>query len=367
MTAMRMSVDFNEAPLLLIWEVTRACELACRHCRAEAIPGRHPQELTLDEGRRLLDQVVGMGTPLVVFTGGDPLQREDLEDLIRHGKDIGLRVGAIPAATERLTRERVQSLKAAGLDQMALSLDGSTAEAHDDFRQVPGSFERTMLGAKWAQEEEQPLQFNTVFGSWNAGDFEALAAIVRANNVVFWEIFFLVETGRGSVLKGCTPEQCESLFEEIYRFARNTPIIVKVTEAPHYRRYVLEHADELGMEAAPGPSGVVVPESIPGPLRRHTGMGVNSGKGFCFIDHIGNICPSGFLPLESGNVRYYPLASVYRDAPVFKALRDTDQLTGRCGRCPYRLVCGGSRARAYALTGDFRSEDAACGYEPPEE
>ena len=181
------TVNYDESPLLVIWEVTRACQLACKHCRADAINVRHPKELTLEEGKHLLDEIVEMGTPLVVFSGGDPLQRTDLEDLIRYAKSRGLRVGTIPAATDHLTRERVLSLKEAGLDQMALSLDGITAEKHDDFRQVPGSFAKVMQGAAWAHEAGIPLQINTVLAAWNADDFDEMAQMVQDLGVVFWE------------------------------------------------------------------------------------------------------------------------------------------------------------------------------------
>lgn len=358
------SVDFNQAPFLLIWETTRACALACRHCRAEAIDWRHPDELTLDEGKRLLDDIVRMGTPIMIFTGGDPLQRDDLEDLVRYGKQVGLRIGSIPAATPRLTRDRVASLKAAGLDQMAVSLDGCTAQQHDDFRCVEGSFARTLEGAAWAREVGLPLQVNSVFGSWNAETFDEIAALVESLGIVFWEVFFLVPTGRGTQLQGCTPAQCETLFEKLHAMSRRVPFIIKITEAPHYRRYVIQQAARHGA-AAPAIRDV----RRSGPHGAGHGLqvmrqGVNSGKGFCFVDHIGDIYPSGFLPVRAGNVRTSSVVDVYRTSPIFRELRDVERLKGRCGRCEYREICGGSRSRAYALTGDYLEEDSSCGYVP---
>jgi radical SAM protein len=358
-------VDFNQAPFLLIWETTRACALACRHCRAEAIDWRHPDELSFDEGAGLLDDVAGMGTPIVIFTGGDPLQRDDLEALIRHGKQVGLRVGTIPAATPRLTRDRVASIQAAGVDQMALSLDGWNESSHDRFRRVDGSFAKTMEAAGWARELGLPLQINTVFGAWNADRFDTIAATVESLGVVFWELFFLVPTGRGADLDGCSPEQCERLFADLYAMSRRVPFIIKVTEAPHYRRYVLQQAGRSGtrppaMRDVHRQAGGV----HPGHGLRVTRQGVNAGKGFCFVDHIGDIYPSGFLPIVAGNVRRESVADVYRTAPIFVELRDTERLKGRCGECEYREVCGGSRSRAYALTGDHLAEDEACGYVP---
>jgi MoaA/NifB/PqqE/SkfB family radical SAM enzyme len=215
--------------------VTRACALACRHCRAAAIDERHPGELTRKEGKQLLDDTARMGTPLVVFSGGDPLQRDDLEDLIAHAAHLGLRTGAIPAATDRLTQTRVQQLKDAGLNQMALSLDGFCAGAHDDFRRVEGSFTKTMSAAAWARAADLPLQINTVLGAWNARSFGSIALLVEhVLRPVMWEVFFLVPTGRGSELTGCTPEVFEHLFAEIFELSKRVRFMIKVTEGPHY-------------------------------------------------------------------------------------------------------------------------------------
>lgn len=354
-----LSLDFNQAPLLVIWEVTRACALACKHCRAEAIDVRNPDELTMEEGRAVIDDVAAMGTPLIVFTGGDPLQRDDLEALITHAKQAGLRAGSIPATTPRLTRERIHALKLAGLDQMAMSLDGANAEKHDTFRQVPGSFDRFMQSAQWAREEDLPLQVNTVFGRWNHEDADALAAVVEQVGAVFWEVFFLVPTGRGAALRGCTAEQTEALFAKLQAFARRVPCVVKVTEAPHYRRYLAQHPDASPQH----------PHQRGGHPNGHKGLtmtrqGVNSGKGFCFVDHVGNVYPSGFLPIKCGNVRQRSVSNIYRNHELFLELRDLDRLKGRCGICEYRDICGGSRSRAYALTGDYLEEDISCLYQP---
>jgi radical SAM protein len=344
---MKCDLDYDRAPLLVIWEVTRACALACRHCRAAAEDRRDPRELTTAEGRDLLDQVKAMGTPLMIFTGGDPLQRDDLEELIRHAKEIGLRPAAIPAATDRLTRERMFSLKAAGLEQVALSLDAYTAERHDNFRKVAGTFAKALQGVDWAHEAGIPLQINTVFGAWNADDFDAIADLVRRLDIVFWEVFFLVPTGRGAELPGCTAEQMLQLFEKLYALSLEAPFVIKVTEAQHFRCYVARRARETNDPRRP--------------RLMMSGRAVNAGCGICFVDHIGNICPSGFLPLERGNMRRDRLVDVYRRDRVFRALRDPALLSGRCADCPDRDGCsGGSRARAYAMTGDYLAPDPLC-------
>ncbi|HMP75860.1 MAG TPA: radical SAM protein [Kiritimatiellia bacterium] len=344
---MRFDVDFERAPLLVIWEVTRSCALACRHCRASAEDRRDPRELSLEEGKDLLNQVKAMGTPLMIFTGGDPLQRDDLEDLIRHAKQIGLRPAAIPAATPRLSRERMFSLKAAGLEQVAISIDASTAEKHDDFRKVEGTFAKAMEGAAWAHEAGIPLQVNTVLGSWNVENFDAIATLVQQLDIVFWEVFFLVPTGRGAELQGCTPAQMAMLFEKLYDLSLIAPFVVKITEAQHFRCYAAKRTRAM-------PPGTK-------PRLMMSGQPVNAGCGICFVDHIGNVCPSGFLPLERGNVRTAPLATIYRDDPVFRELRDFEKLSGRCALCADRAQCsGGSRARAYALTGNYLAPDPLC-------
>lgn len=360
--------DFHQAPFLVIWETTQSCALACRHCRAEAIDERHPEELDLEEGKNLIDQVADMGTGIMVLSGGDPLQRDDLEDLIRHGKARNLRIGTIPAATERLTPERVRSLKMAGLDQMALSLDGKDEASHDGFRMVPGSFRRTMAGAEFARRVGLPLQVNTTFAAWNYKDFDPLRELVEGLGVVFWEIFFLVPMGRGSELQALTPEQFEALFEKIYRLQKRAPFIVKITEAPHYRRYVAERERQAGNRGGV-PTGkrirhLLARETGPGGSMGQAPRGVNSGNGFAFVSHTGEVFPSGFLPLVAGNVRRQTLADIYRNSPLFRELRDPALLQGRCGRCEYAELCGGSRSRAYALTGDYLADDASCLYEP---
>lgn len=351
---MNFRVDFDQAPVLLIWEVTRACALACQHCRASAIDSRDPRELSLDEGRKLIDDVADMGTPLIVFTGGDPLQRADLEDLIRHAKARHLKVGTIPATTSRLTRERILSLRDAGADQLALSVDAENAVKHDAFRGVPGTFDKVIEAAGWILESGAALQANTVFGAWNADDFDAVADLIERLGVVFWEVFFLVPTGRGSALQGCSPAQFEQLFEELYRFSQRSACVIKVTEGQHLRRFVAERERTEPAEAARARAKLMI-----------AGRPVNSGNGFCFVDHLGNVCPSGFLPLDCGNVRDRPVTDIYRHHPTFVELRQPHRLKGKCGVCGFRDACsGGSRARAYALTGDYLAEEPFCLYQP---
>lgn len=353
---MRGTLDFNQCPLLVIWEVTRACDLACRHCRACADAHRDPAELSFDEGCRLIDEVKAMGTPLMIFSGGDPLQRDDLELLVHHAKAQGLRAATIPASTPRLTRERVRALKEAGLDQIAFSIDGATREKHDAFRGVEGSFDSVMQGVRWAHEEGIPLQINSVFGSWNVDEFDAMAALVQQLEIVFWEVFFLVPTGRGKELDCATADQMEQLFEKLNLLTRHANFIVKLTEAPHFRRYQRQH---------PHPEGTAIPHPMNRAPIAASVQTVNAGRGFCFVDHTGIISPSGFLPLPCGNVREHSIADVYRTHPTFVALRDVSRIRGKCGICPYLNLCtGGSRARAYAVHGSLEAEEPCCAFVP---
>lgn len=359
------AVDFSCAPFLVIWETTRSCGLACKHCRAEAILRQDPSELNTAEGKHLMSQVAEMGTPIFILSGGDPLNRRDLEDLIRHGKNRGLRLGTIPAATENLSRDRVHSLRKAGLDQIAFSLDGPTAGPHDSFRGVAGSFARTMQGIAYAHEAGIPLQINTCFGKWNFRYLEDMVALIRSLQVAFWEVFFLIPMGRGQNLESLSAEEFEVVFERMHRLNHEDSLVVKLTEAPHYRRFVIQK--ELA-----SPEGNVnerIRHILARPRGIKGGMGmspqaVNSGKGFAFIDHVGNICPSGFLPIPAGNIREQNLADVYRNSGLFRKLRDSSYLSGKCGACEFAVICAGSRARAHAVTGDYLADDPSCAYLP---
>ncbi len=359
--------DFDRAPFLLIWEVTRSCALACVHCRAEAIDRRDPLELSTDEGRTLLRQTAAMGTPIAVLTGGDPLQRDDLEELIEAGCEAGLRMATIPAATERLTRERLASLKAAGVSQVALSLDAPTAGPHDAFRGVEGSFDRTIAGARTVRELDIPLQINTVLGPWNAHLLSEMAAWVRELGVSFWEVFFLVPVGRGEAIDRLDGHRVEALFAQLYDIAREVDFVVKIAEAQHYRRFVTTKL--LEQHGAGQQTGAAVSRLLERKSGPRQGMGqspraVNSGRGFCFVDHQGNVQPSGFLPLTAGNVRDSGIADIYRNSELFRSLRDPSRLLGRCGRCEFAELCGGSRSRAWAITGNLFATDPWCAYEP---
>ena len=360
-------MEYSRTPFLVIWETTQACDLQCRHCRASARPERDARELSTTEAEDLLSQAADMGVRVFVLSGGDPLKREDLCRLVRFGADRGLRMATIPAATPLLTRDIVKRLKDSGLSQLALSLDFPAAGLHDAFRGVPGAFDRTLRAIGWAHEEKLALQINTAVCAESAPYLEAMAVLVATLGIVFWEVFFLVPMGRGAVLGGLTASQCEDLFGILHRTQREAEFLVKVTEAPHYRRYAVQQAAGEGgrMEHA-GPR-------LPRLLTRTEGPGhsiglapraVNSGNGILFVSHTGEVFPSGFLPIPCGNVRRSPLSSIYRDSEMFRQLRQPGQFKGACGGCEYHSICGGSRSRAFALTGDPLAADPWCAYIP---
>ena len=363
--------NFSERPFLVIWETTRACDLACVHCRAEAEPNPKPDELTHEEALDLVSQVRKMKTPILVFSGGDPLKRKDLPELIRYAKSLGLRTGAIPAATPALTPDSIRSLKDSGLDQIAFSLDSAVSEEHDRFRQVPGVFERTLQSVRYANERGLAVQINSLVNVHNEKQLELLIRLVEGLDIVFWEVFFLVPVGRGKELPLMSAQKFEEAFSKIYDLSQKASFVIKITEAPQYRRYYIEQrmreqgidSRRLRLEEINLPAYLTRAKGPGGSIGRAP-QGVNAGKGFVFISYNGEVLPSGFLPLSGGSIRRRSLAEIYQNAPLFRELRDPSRLKGRCGICPYREVCGGSRSRAYALTGDYLEEDSACVYQP---
>jgi radical SAM protein len=335
--------------------MTQACALACRHCRAEAVPSAHPQELTHEESVRFLQQLPEFGSPMpqLILTGGDPLARTDLYELIREARRLGIGTSITPAATPALTREVLVKLKQHGVEGLGLSLDGSTAERHDSIRGVGGTFDRTMQAIRWAQEIEMPLQVNTLAAAETADDVPAVYELLIPYGIARWSLFFLISVGRGKVLQPLTPEDGEKLMTWIYETSRIAPFTVATTEAPSFRRVALER---MRAEGIPG-------EQIKrNPAAR--GFGIRDGHGIMFVSNTGEICPAGFLPLTAGNVRTDHVAEVYRKAALFQSLHDPAQFEGRCGICEYRVLCGGSRARAFEATGSPLGTDPFCTYEP---
>jgi radical SAM protein len=343
---------YAQQPFIAIWETTRACALACVHCRAEAMPRRDPGELTTAEGKALLERMAAFGDPppLVVFTGGDPLRRPDIAELVAYGTRIGLSVSLTPSGTAAVTGDKLRALRDAGLARLAVSLDAATAEAHDAFRGVRASHRHTLRIIEQARGLEMPLQINTTVCRQTVGELPALIEQVAGFGAVLWALFFLIPVGRAHAAQGLGAEEIEGVLRWAAARQRRVPFGIKTTEAPQYRRVLERHAER--------PGGGHVEARMRAP------RAVTDGNGFVFVDHVGNICPSGFLPLRAGNVRADDVVAVYRQHPLFLGLRDPGRLGGRCGRCEWRDRCGGSRARAYAVTGDPLAEDPGCAHRP---
>jgi radical SAM protein len=372
----RPRFDVSHRPFIIIWEVTRACDLACVHCRAEAIRWRNPSELTTDEGKQLLDQAAAIGppAPLFVLTGGDPMKRPDLRELIEYGAARGLPVALSPSATPLLTAGTLEELRGCGLKALSLSLDGDSVRMHDSFRGVDGVFERTMELWAAARACGLKVQVNTTVVRQNVAALPAIARMALERNVMTWVLFFMVPTGRASALSPLDADECEDVMNFLYDVAGT--VRVKTTEGHHFRRVVIQRAilERRGLSADAvlrlGPLYQRLSQALePWPRKatihvRRSPMDINAGRGFVFISHIGEVHPSGFLPLAAGNVRKNPLLEIYRQSPLFVRMRDNRALGGRCGPCEFTTVCGGSRSRALAIAGDPLAEDPLCAYQP---
>ncbi len=354
--------DFDLAPFTIAWEVTRACAFACKHCRADAQHRPDPKELTTDEALHLIDRLADFGSPILIFTGGDPMMRRDLFDLIAHATQRGLRCSLTPTATALPTIDRLTKAKEAGIRRIALSLDAPNPEVHDEFRQVKGSWLRTMKILKNAQSIGLSVQVNTTVSRFNANLLPDMVPFIQEVGAVQWSVFFLVPTGRAQSEWMISPDEHERVFNWLFDLSQNAPFDIKATAAPMYRRVAIQRkkAETIGdAQVTFQGAGFQYADGLNRPTK-----GVNDGNGFLFISHLGEIMPSGFLPISAGNVRSDNVVDVYRHHPLFKALRDPAQIKGKCGICDFQDVCGGQRGRAYGLTGDYLETDPACAYEP---
>ena len=340
------ALDYAKAPVVLFWEITKACALACRHCRAEAQPKRHPLELTTAECFRAVDEIARFSPkPILVISGGDPLMRRDLFDVAGYAVSQGLRTSLSPSVTALVTLRNLARARQAGVQHISFSLDGATPEVHDSFRGVEGSFQRTLWAIGAAQEAGLTVQVNTTVSRWNKAQLEEMTEIVGRSGAVQWDVFFLVPTGRAQREEMLSPEEHERVFNWLYDLAPRVAFRVKTTMGQPFRRITLQRARQNGTQV-------------------DTFASTNDGKGICFISHIGEIYPSGFLPLRCGNVRTDSLVDVYQTHPFLLSLRDPGQLKGKCGVCPFNSVCGGCRARAYACTGDYLAAEPCCPFDP---
>src|SRR3954470_23314706 len=340
----QMARDFSKNPLLVYWEMTQACGLAYKHCRAEAMPTAHPLELNTEQSKRFLNHLVEFGNPLphLILTGGDPLNRRDIYELIDYANGLGLEVSITPSATPELTNAAIDKLKAHGIQSLGLSLDGSGPEKHDNIRAVPGTFERTIEAGRHCGHPGLPIQVNTLLAEETADDLPAIYELLRTSfPVMRWSLFMLISVGRGKALNEVSPAEGERIMRWVFDLSRQSPFQVKTTEAPSYRRIAIETMRMSGMHAPDMKSSSV-----------YQGFQIRDGHDIVFVSNLGEIYPSGFLPQRCGNVRVDSLVDVYRNSDIFRGLHNPDQFHGKCGACEYSHICGGSRARAFAYTGD---------------
>lgn len=336
------SGDYNRAPLVITWEITQACDLSCDHCRAEASPKRSRKELTTAEGIELFEQVTEFDPqPFVVLSGGDPLKRPDLSELLFGAVERGLTPSVTPATTPALDRETVERFADIGIGRMALSLDGATPDSHDSFRGEPGTFEVAVNAAKNARELDVPIQINTTVTASTVDELADIAVWVRDLGAVMWEVFFLVPVGRGTDLEQLKPGEAYDVMKWLYQLDKRVPYRIITVEAPFYRR-VAHEAQNRNNE------------------KNHPVGSTGAGNGFIFVSHTGEVYPSGFMPLSVGNVLEQPLVEIYQHAPLLKRLRETRTLTGPCGKCSFASRCGGSRSRALAISGNPFTSDQLC-------
>lgn len=364
----RAVVDFGQRPMLVFWETTRACLLACRHCRASASTQPPPGELSEAEGRSVIEQVAGFGRPypILVLTGGDCLLRPDLFALVEYAVSLGVPVCLSPSVTPLLTADMIDRIAHCGAKAVSVSLDGASAATHDGVRGITGHFDMTVQAIRGLVAAGVTVQVNTTVMRANVEELPDVAALVAQTGTHMWEVFFLVHVGRGVATEAVSPADHEDICHLLYDASRHS-FVVRCVEAPFFRRVVA-----LRRAGGPKPESALYSrlsrrlDDVLGPATRTSSAHsapTRDGKGILFVAHDGEVYPAGFLPLGLGNIRSRPLHEIYRNDPTLRAIRAA-QFAGRCGRCEYADLCGGSRARAYAATGDPLGEDPACPYQP---
>lgn len=346
--------DGTPACRLIAWEVTRSCNLACKHCRAEAHLEPYPGELSHEEAMGLIDTFSEVGKPLIIFTGGDPMMRPDVYDLVHHAHSRGHICAFSPNGT-LITRENARLIKECGVDRCSISIDGADAQSHDSFRGVPGAFEQSLRGMRFLTEAGVPFQINTTVTKSNLASFKKIFELCQELGAVAWHIFLLVPMGRASELADqvITAEEYEEVLRWFYHFRKTTSMHLKATCAPHYYRIMRQMAHEEGVSVDVENFG----------MDAHT-RGCLGGTGFCFISHTGQVQPCGYLELDCGNVRTTPFPEIWRNSSYFRQFRDQSAYEGKCGVCEYHKVCGGCRARAYSMEGNHMAEEPLCTYIP---
>jgi radical SAM protein len=362
-------VDYSTKPIFVCWETTKSCLLSCRHCRATAIRNSLPGELDHETGIRLIDQLLEFGDPYpaLLLTGGDPLMRADVFDLLRHAKDKGIYTAVAASVTPLLTKEKLELMRDLGVEIISVSMDGASAEIHDRIRDIPGTWRATLDAIEMSKSCGMRLQVNTTVMKSNLRDLADIFHLARERGAVAWEVFFLIRTGRGSSLENPESQECEEVAHFLYDSTRYG-IPVRTSEGPHFRRVYLER-----QKGGAVPRGELYAHlsrrlrELEGEPKTTPSLRINAtgdGKGIIFIGHDGEVHPSGFLPLSLGNVKETTLKTIYTTHPLLVGIRNPAHLKGRCGACEYKVICGGSRSRAWAEFEDPYQEDPACPYVP---
>jgi heme b synthase len=348
-------------PHVVAWESTVACNLACVHCRASAQATPEPDELTTEEVFELIDQLAEFSRPIFIISGGEPLMRPDIFDIAAYGTQRGLRVAVSPNGT-LITREVVRKFGEAGVRRISVSIDGSTAERHDAIRGVPGAFDGAMEGLAACRKARLGFQLNTTVMRQTRDDLPAVRDLAVRIGAEAWHVFMLVPTGRGKIDDEISPQGYEKMLHDIYQMTKDSPIPIRVTCGPHFMRIVAQNRRKDRQEP-----NLVRPrgrnQGHPDSLDRTT-RGCLAGDGYCFISYRGDVTPCGYFPVVAGNVRQQPFKEIYLDSPLFRSLRDLGQYEGRCGVCEFVRVCGGCRARAYSVTGNYLAEEPYCVHQP---
>lgn len=351
-----MTIERGVVPPLrmVAWEVTRSCNLRCVHCRASALMGPYEGELSTSQALNFLEDLASFARPVVILTGGEPLLRDDVPELARRGTELGLRMVMAVNGT-LLTYQKAKELKEAGIQRLSISLDGASRDSHDGFRKVPGAFERAMEGIKVAKEVGLPVQINTTVTERNLAEIPKILELAVKLGAVAHHIFLLVPTGRGRDLADevLTAERYEETLRWFWEQESRVSLQLKATCAPQYQRISrtqgLQERNLQGGQRSPLDSVT---------------RGCLAGWGFCFVSHVGDVQPCGYLEVFCGNIMEQKICEIWSSSEVFNKLRRVELYGGKCGVCEYRRVCGGCRARAYETTGDFLSEEPLCVYEP---
>ncbi len=345
----------NSKLSLVAWEVTRSCNLACVHCRASSLRGPYAGELTTEEGKRLLEDIAALAKPVIILTGGEPLLREDIFELARYGDRLGLRM--VLATNGTLVKPEIaEEMISAGIRRVSISIDGMDAARHDAFRKVPGAFAGALKGIEILKSAGMEFQINTTVTAGNLDQIQGILDLALRLGAAAHHIFLLVPTGRGKEMadQEISPADYEKTLHWFYDAGLKTPIQLKATCAPHYYRIDRQRRKER-KPPLNGPAA--------GPLHAMT-RGCLGGISFCFISHTGQVQPCGYLELDCGRIREKSFPEIWSDSSVFRNLRDLSLYQGKCGRCEFLRVCGGCRARAYEVTGDYLAEEPYCVYEP---